>query len=85
MEHNISNRIPELQSVKGTMKGGFSALTLKEMSKIQGGTTYDNGGCTNKMDCRNSNSSCTNESCGGSSNAKCHNSIVCELESEGPL
>ncbi|MCZ8285519.1 MAG: hypothetical protein O9353_08665 [Bacteroidia bacterium] len=61
MKKKNVNTIPGLISEKGILKGGFAALTEKQMSRIGGG----------------GNNRCSNENCGMGSNTTCTNMTLC--------
>ncbi len=61
MKKKNVNTIPGLISEKGILKGGFAALTEKQMSRISGG----------------GNNRCTNQGCGMGSNTTCTNMTLC--------
>lgn len=66
MKKSTQKIIHLLSTQKGTLKGGFSSLTEKQMSRIKGG---------------GSNGQCTNGNCGHVSNSVCSNQMVCSVGS----
>jgi hypothetical protein len=59
MKKDVLNKIPALKNNNGKLSGGFSALSLEQISKIKGGA--GNQKCLNSNDCtKGTHTGCTN-------------------------
>ncbi len=78
MKKELVNRIPELISEKGMLKGGFSALSARQLSRLKGGNST-NDICDNFSGCQGTNTdSCANERfCKGTNVGACSNGLNC--------
>jgi len=77
MKDKIKITVDALKLYEGKFYGGFTSLTIQQMSKING--TLSNSGCQNSDCTSGNNTSCSNTfDCRGSSNKNCTNSAgVC--------
>lgn len=84
MKKEKINQVPPIKVLNKVMTGGFSALSLNQMAKINGGQS--NSRCQNSSCTSGTNSSCTNQSiCGGSQNTSCTNDLSCIRIGPGPV
>lgn len=59
MKKNVLKGVPELKSENGTLKGGFSSISLEQARMLKGGR--GNHQCNNSRNCTlGSHTQCTN-------------------------